>query len=433
MVKSMENKIKLQTVTGAAMDKVVPRNRKKLYIKIGIAAILVSSVAAVAWYYMPKGLQVASSDLRVQAVEQGVFLDDLIVRANAQPLNSVILDSVEYGRVEEIFIQDGALVKKGQLLFRLSNPQRNLDLLQRKGEHTQQISNLANMRVGFQAAVSDHQRRLSSLEFEFGQQQKKYARDQKLAAQGFISNVALEESKDALDRRQFALDEEKHSQDVEAKVRSAAMAQMETGIDGLQTGLKLVNSTVEALAVRSPIDGKLTDFHLQVGESVTTGKRIGRIDDPKLFKLSAQVDEFYLNRVSIGHRGMARMNDKTYAVEVLMVFPQIKEGRFLVELKFVNEQPEKLNPGQSLDTTITLGDPSPATLLPMGPFINDTGGVWVFVVSKDGRTAERRAIKVGHRSNRQVEIISGLIPGEKVLVSSYAQFLNVQRLQIATK
>lgn len=426
----MNHQTSHNAVTGAAMDKVVPKDRKKQAIKFVIIAGLVIAISAIAWSYMPKGLQVSNSDIRLQTVEKGLFLDDIIVRANAQPLNSVILDSVESGRVEEVFIKDGAMVKKGQLLFRLSNTQRNLDLLQRKGEHTQQVANLANMRVGFQMSVTDHQRRLSALEFELSQIQKKHERNKRLAAQGFISQVALEESQDAVDRQQYAVNEEKQVQEHEAKVRGAALSQMETGIDGLQSGLKLVTSTVEALAVRAPIDGKLTDFQLQVGESVNTGKRIGRIDDPKQFKLTALVDEFYLSRVATGHKGQARMGDKTFPIEVMQVFPQIKEGRFLVELKFSAEAPEKLNPGQSLDTTITLGEPAQATVIPMGPFINDTGGTWVFVVSKDGRTAEKRSIQVGRRSNRQVEIISGLAPGERVIVSSYATYLTVSRLQL---
>jgi len=426
----MDNQHLHPAVSGAGMDKVIPKNHKRRIGRIAAGILVCTAVVGGAWYMLPKGLPVSASDLRIQTVEKGVFFDDIIVRANAQPYSSVFLDSVESGRVEEVFIQDGALVKQGQLLFRLSNPQRNLDLLQRKGEHTQQISNLANMRVGFQMSSTDHQRRLSALQFDLLQLQKKHRRNQSLAAQGFISTAALEESQDALDRQQFALDEERQNQAQEAKVRSAALTQMETGIRGLQTGLKLVSSTVDGLAVRAPIDGKLTDFQLQVGESVNTGKRIGRIDDPKHFKLAALVDEFYLSRVSVGQKGNARMQDKSYPVEVKTVFPQIKEGRFLVELKFIEQEPEKISPGQSLDTTITLGDPAPAKILPMGAYINDTGGTWVFIVAKDGKSAERRQIQIGHRSNRQVEIVSGVDVGDKVVISGYTQFINVQRLQI---
>ncbi|MBY0574855.1 MAG: efflux RND transporter periplasmic adaptor subunit [Undibacterium sp.] len=429
----MNDNVNLHTVTGAAMDKPIPKNYKKQIFRISLLVVIAIALVVLAWSYLPKGLQVSQSDVRIQAVEQGVFLDDIIVRANAQPLNSVILDAVESGRVEEVFVQDGAMVKQGQFIFRLSNPQRNLELLQRKGEYAINVANLANMRVQDQNAKSEHQRRVSALEFDLDQARKKHQRNIKLAEQGFISSVQLEEARDAVERQEFLLKEEKLNRELEVKVRSTALEQLETGIYGLQNGLKIVSNTVDNLAVRSPMDGKLTDFKLQVGESVNAGKRLGRIDDPKSFKLAAQVDEFYLNRVAVGHKGSARMDEKTYAVEVMSIFPQIKEGRFLVELKFTKEAPLKLNPGQSLDTNISLGDPAPALILPMGAYINDTGGTWVFVQAKDGNTFERRNIKIGHRSNRQVEIISGLEKGDKVLISSYTAYQNVQRLQLSGK
>ena len=245
--------------------------------------------------------------------------------------------------------------------------------------------------------------------------------------------MALEESRDALDRQQFAVDEEKQAQANEEKVRRVALEQMETGIGGLQAGLKLVTSNLDALSVRAPIDGKLTDFQLQVGESVAIGKRLGRIDDPKVFKLVAPIDEFYLSRIAVGYKGIARLGDKQFAVEVMNVFPQIKEGRFTAELKFLDAHPDKINPGQSFDINVTLGDPTTGLILPMGAYINDTGGTSVFVVSKDGKIAERRAIKLGNRSNRQVQILSGLSVGEKVIISSYGTYQNSQRLQLNQK
>jgi HlyD family secretion protein len=429
----MENQAKLHTLTGASMDKVVPINYRRKAFRLTIVAIGIICLLLMAWQFMPKGLQVSASDVRKGLVERGTFRDEVSLRANALALNSVILDAIESGRVEEVLIQDGAMVKQGQLLFRLSNPQRNLDLLQRKGEQTQQVSNLANLQVGFQMAATEHQRRLSALAFELKQVQKKHERNIALAAQGYISKVALDESQDALTRQQFSVDEERQSKTAEDKVRSEALAQMGAGISALQSGLKLVSASVDALAVRAPIDGKLTDFKLQIGESITTGKRLGRIDDPRQFKLSAQVDEFYLSRIAIGHQANANIGNKTFALEVMNIFPQIKDGRFLVELKFKNEQAEKLNSGQSVDARITLGEPAAANLLPTGAYLNDTGGTWVFVLSKDGQVAERRAIKIGRRNQQQIEVLSGLEVGEQIITSSYAAFQTANRLQIHSR
>jgi len=416
--------------SGAAMDRVVPRNLKRRLLKFALGFSVVSAVLVLGWLSIPKGLQVAKADIRTQVAEQGIFLDDIIVRANAQPLNSVILDSVESGRVEEIKVQDGMMVKQGQLLFRLSNSQRNLELLQRKGEHTQQVANMANMQVLFQSASSEAKRQLAQLAFDKEQAKKKHERNLRLAQDGFISQVALEESKDHYERASFVYSEEEIHQAQNATVRQTALAQMEAGINGLQSGLKLVTQAVDGLAVRAPISGKLTDFHLQVGESVVTGKRLGRVDDPTHFKLQAQVDEYYLNRVVVGQQGKARMIDQSYDIEVMAIYPQIKEGRFLVELKFTSENPKQLNPGQSMDVNISLGAPKPAVILPMGTYINDSGGRWVFVLDKSGQHAEKRAIKIGQRSNRQVEILEGIKVGDKVVISSYEQYQSIKNLSI---
>ncbi len=412
------------------MDSVAPKRRGKRLLFACAGAALLALLAYGAWQWVPRGLQVSSAEARLAAVEKGVFRDDIVVRATAEPLNSVILDSVESGRVEEIFAKDGALVKKGQLLFRLSNPQRNLELLERQAEHAQQISNLSNLRVSQEAGRTEHQRRLSDLEFALQQGEKQHARNLRLHAQGFISNVALEESNDRVAQQRRTLAEERASTETDQRVRRDAITQMEAAIRGLQSGLLLVNATVDALAVRAPVDGMLTGFRLQIGQTVRTDQNIGRVDDPSRFKLAAQVDEFYLNRVGIGRHGSVRHGDRDYPVEVSTVYPQIREGRFTLEMVFAKEQPAVLSPGQSLDAQITLGEPAQALLLPNGAYVNDTGGAWVFVLGRDGQTITRRTIQIGRRSNSQVEIRSGLAQGEQVVVSSYAAFGKAERLQL---
>ena len=412
------------------MDTVVPRRRGKA-IAIAVASVLALAAAGYAlWAWTPRGLQIDGADLRIGQVARGVFIDEIVVRANAEPLNSVILDSVESGRVEEVLASDGALVKQGQLLFRISNPQRNLELLARRSEHAVSIFNLSNLRVAQEASASDHRRRLDELQFALEQSRKRHQRNARLAAQGFISNVALEESADTLQQQQQLLTAEQRAAATEDKVRSAAAQQLESAIDGLNSGLKLVSGTVDALAVRAPVAGRLTNFRLQVGESIATGKNIGRIDDPLRFKLSASVDEYYLNRMAVGRRGGVKQDDKSYAADISTIYPQIKDGRFTVEMVFTNGQPPVLNPGQSLDARITLGEPAPALLLPNGAFVNDSGGAWVYALDATGRGAQRRAVRIGRRNNSQIEVLEGLAAGDKVILSSYAAYGNSPRLQI---
>ncbi|HEX8403657.1 MAG TPA: efflux RND transporter periplasmic adaptor subunit [Duganella sp.] len=416
--------------SGAAMDTVVPRRRGKAIAIAGASMLAVAAAGYGLWAWMPRGLQIDGADLRIGQAARGVFIDEIVVRANAEPLNSVILDSVESGRVEEVLASDGALVEKGQLLFRISNPQRNLELLARQSEHAVSIFNLSNLRVAQEASASDHRRRLDELRFAVDQARKRHQRNARLAAQGFISSVALEESADTLQQQQHLLATEQRAANTENKVRGAAAQQLESAIDGLNSGLKLVSGTVDALAVRAPVAGRLTNFRLQVGESIATGKNIGRIDDPLRFKLSASVDEYYLNRMAVGRRGSVKQDDKTYAADISTIYPQIKDGRFTVEMVFPNGQPPVLNPGQSLDARITLGEPAPALLLPNGAFINDSGGAWVYAIDATGRGAQRRAVRIGRRNNGQIEVLEGLAAGDKVILSSYAAYGNSPRLQI---
>jgi HlyD family secretion protein len=422
--------IKKNIHTGAAMDLVVPRRHGKRIAIIAVALVALMAAVYALWAWMPRGLQIDGADLRIGQATRGVFVDEVIVRANAEPLNSVILDAVESGRVEEVFAADGALVKKGQLLFRISNPQRNLELLARQYEHSVSVFNLSNLRVSQQASASDHQRRLDDLQFALDQARKQHARNVRLAAQGFISSVALEESEDRLAQQERALKLEQRANAAETGVRQSAEQQLESSIQGLNTGLKLVSATVDALAVRAPAEGRLTNFRLQIGESIATGKNIGRIDDPARFKLSANVDEYYLNRMAVGRHGSVKQDERSYAADISTIYPQIKDGRFTVEMVFTNGQPPVLNPGQSLDARITLGEPSTVLLLPNGAFINDSGGAWVYVLDDSGRNALRRPVRTGRRSNSQIEVLDGLKVGDKVILSSYAAYGNSPRLQI---
>jgi HlyD family secretion protein len=412
------------------MDAVIPRRRGRR-LAIIAASVLATAVAAYTlWSWMPRGLQIDGSDLRIGQAARGVFVDEIIVRANAEPLNSIILDAVESGRVEEVFAADGALVKKGQLLFRISNPQRNLELLARQYEHSVSVFNLSNLRVSQQASASDHQRRLDDLQFALDQVRKQHARNVRLAAQGFISSVALEESEDKLAQQERALKQEQQANVAESRVRQSAEQQLESSIQGLNSGLKLVSATVDALAVRAPAEGRLTNFRLQIGESIATGKNIGRIDDPARFKLTANVDEYYLNRMAVGRHGNVQQDGRSYAADIRTIYPQIKDGRFTVEMVFTKGQPPVLNPGQSLDARITLGEPAPALLLPNGAFVNDSGGTWVYVLDASGHSAQRRAVRTGRRNNSQIEVLDGLSAGDKVILSSYAAYGNSPRLQI---
>ena len=417
-------------VTGAAMDRPLPKRRPN-YVIVAIGALLLLGGIAAILQLVPHGLRVAEGDIRIATIQQGLFHNDVVVRSTAAPLHTIMLDALESGRVEEVLVNDGALVAKDALLFRLSNPQLRLNLVAREADRAQQISNLSTLRVSIETSQTEHQRRMLDLNFALTQAEKQYTRNASLAKTGVIAVVALEESQDRLAQQRQALEDEKTRAVIEMRIKRDGVRQMEQAIEQLDAGLKVVNDAIEGLAVRAPIAGRLADFRLQLGEIVKSEQRIGRIDDPSQFKLTAQIDEYFLGSVLTGKKGSVNVNGRDYAVEVSRVFPQITDGRFLIELLFTGETPPEMNPGQSAETRITLGGTSPGMILPNDAFLNDTGGAWAFVLARDGRSAARRKIRVGRRNNSQVEVASGLAPGERVIVSTYAGFGKAERLQIA--
>lgn len=417
--------------SGVGMDTIVPRRRYGRWIALAAGVAGVVAAAFVLWELAPHGLQVNAQDLRIVPVKRDLFHDDIIVRATAMPLSSVILDAVQSGRVEEVIARDGAVVVKGDLLFRLSNPQQTLDLLARQSDQAQQISNLSNLQVNFELGRAEDQRRLARLEHDLRKAQRDFNADADLAAKGFISPKALEESRERMALQKQLLDDDRRNTEEQQRIRRSAMEQMQRSMKTIDAGLRLVDATVDALAVRAPVAGRLTDFNLQVGETVKPGDHTGRIDDPSHFKLSVQVDEFYLQRVSTGLGAHAQFGGQDHALTVSRIYPQIKDGRFTVELTFTGKQPGGIHPGQTLDAQIVLGEPSQALLVPNSAFVADSGAAWIYVVDADGRSARRRAIRIGRRNNQQLEVLSGVDAGERVIVSSYSLYGKAERLDIS--
>ncbi|MFG6430265.1 efflux RND transporter periplasmic adaptor subunit [Roseateles sp. LYH14W] len=413
--------------SGAAMDRRVVLPRRYGLVVLAVVAALAAALLLVR--YWPRGVPVSRADVEIAAAKPGAFRDVVIGRATALPLQSVLLDASEEGRVEQVLVKDGERVEAGQLLVVLSSSQRAQELIARSAEAAQQLANLATFRAGLIQAQAAQRRELTQGEFELERLGRLHQRNVDLAAQGFLSPSALEDSADklALARRLFAQLQADGRE--EQRTREQSVQAMQRVVTDLDQRLAAMRTASEGLAVRAPVAGRVTGLTLQVGESLRSGTRIARLDSLGRFKLELRLDEFHLGRVREGLAATLAHGGREHALHVARIDPQVKDGRFSAELVF-DADPPPLQVGQGLDVRLTLGEASQALLLPDRGFYADTGGAWAFVLDADGRHAQRRELKLGRRADGVVEVLGGLRPGEQVVVSPYRALTGATSIQL---
>ncbi|MFG6459120.1 efflux RND transporter periplasmic adaptor subunit [Roseateles sp. BYS96W] len=413
--------------SGAAMDRRVKAPRR--YGLIALAVVVALAAAAALVRYWPRGVPVSRADVEIAAAKAGAFRDVVVGRATAQPLQSVLLDATEDGRVERVLVKDGERVEAGQLLVVLNSTQRAQELMARSSEAAQQLANFSTLRAAWMQAQAAQRRTLTEGEFELERVRRLHQRNRGLAAQGFLSPSALEDSADKLAMAERLFAQQQADGREELAVREQSVQAMQRAVADLNKRLDAMRTASEGLAVRAPVAGRVTGLALQVGESVRSGTRIARLDSLGRFKLELRLDEFHLGRVREGLVATLTHDGREHALHVARIDPQVRDGRFSVELAF-DADPPPLQVGQGLDVRLTLGEPKPALLLRDGGFYADTGGAWAFVLGADGRHAPRRPLQLGRRADGVIEVLGGLQPGELVVVSPYRAFVGASAIEL---
>ena len=381
VVRIKENGTKAES--GGGMDRVVERRGLSNQVKIGLAAAGILLVVLL-FYFMAPGANsqtVEASRITVSTVERGRFDDFLPLRARVEPLVTVYLDAVEGGRVEQVMVEDGASVQQGQLLAVLSNSDLQLNVLARRTEVTQQINSMRSQELALSQTRLANERAIIEAELAAQTARRQFETQRPLAERGFVSARQFADSRDAYDAARSRLAVIRRTQATDERLQSTQLAQLRASTASLNQSLELANASLDALNLRAPVTGQLTAFSIQVGQSFTRGERLGQIDSAGRNKLRAQVDEFYLGRVTEGQIANAEVGGRAYRMRVSKIYPQVRNGAFEVDLQFVGQEPADLQRGQTVQTRLTLGDPAPALLIPNGAFYNETGGNWVFVVS----------------------------------------------------
>jgi HlyD family secretion protein len=420
--------------SGTGMDKVVESRRLPMKLKIAIGAAAAVILVLLFWWFAPSAnsQSIAADRVTISTVQRGRFDDFLPLRARVTPLVTVYLDAVEGGRVEKLFVEDGAMVTKGQLLAELSNSDLQLNVLARQADVSREINSMRNMELALAQTRTNDRRQVIEAQLAAEKAKRQYEMQKPLAEKGFIAGKVYHDSRDdyvANSRRAQVLSS---AQVTDEKLQSSQLSQLRASNASLSQSLAIARSTLDALNLRAPVDGQLTAFSIQVGQSLQRGERLGQLDSAGRNKLVASVDEFYLGRVQPGQIASVDVGGKTYRAKVAKIYPQVRNGAFDVDLWFIGAEPGELNRGQTLQVKLTLGDPTPALLIPNGAFYNETGGAFIFVVAPDGKSAIKRNVRLGRRNSDFIEVLDGLEPGERVITSPYTGFADKDRLDLDT-
>jgi HlyD family secretion protein len=423
-----------EAISGGAMDRVVVRKRidKRILIGGGAAAILL--LILLFWLFAPRAdsMSVPRDRLAIAAAESGTFDDFLPLRARVTPLVTVYLDAVEGGRVDQKLVEDGAHVTQGQELAVLSNAELQLSTLEKQAEVEQQLNNMRSQELALTQTRNANLRDLNQAETDLAKTRRQYELQKPLADKGFVSTKTFNDTKDDLQYQQHRLAILKQSIQQTESLQSSQLHQLRVASTSLNSSMGIARSNLGQLSIRAPVTGELSGFDIQLGQSLQQGERIGQIDSSGGNKLQADVDEFYLGRVHVGQSATADLDGKTYRLKVAKVYPQVRNGQFVIDLNFDGPAPTSVQRGQTLQAKLTLGDSTKALLIPNGAFFNDTGGSWIFVVDKNGRGATKRQVQLGRKNSESIEVLGGLSAGEQVVTSSYSGLVDKDHLTFSS-
>lgn len=416
---------------GEGMDRKIKKN---WWTPQRIAMIVggVLFVGLVAWGFMTTGgqrLNVERDKITIATIDEGPFQEYISQTGNVLPRTTVYLDAIEGGRVEEVFVREGVQVQEGQPLLRLSNNDLQLRLLNADAQRIEQINRLQDNRFRMEQNALNLRQQLATMNYNIQRLERLHERNQEMHAKQLISDQEFQQVQDELEyyRRNKELTLQGYQQD---SLRMATQVrQMEASVASMERNYEVIEHILEGLIVRAPVSGHLTALDAEIGELRPSGSRFGQIDVLDGYKVRAAVDEFYIARVARGQTATTQpIAGVEYRMEVIRVYPEVRDGRFEVDLEFRGEVPEGIRRGQTIRFRLELGDPGEAILIPRGGFYQTTGGNWVFVVPDGSDEAIKRNIRLGRQNPQYFEVLEGLEPGDQVVTSSYDTFGDADRL-----
>ena len=367
-------------------------------------------------------LRVNAATMTVAAVERGEFNDYVRLTGTVQPITTVQLTPLESGVVERIVHEEGSKVKRGDVILEMSNNSLSMQILQSEADLAEKQNILRNTLISMeQERLSLRQEKLQ-LDLEVSRLRRTYEQNKELYENDLIAKEEYLQSEEnyqlAVNKRTLILERQKQ----DSLYRSSQVQQMEESLKSMELNMKLIRERVDNLKVKAPIDGEVGMLDAVLGQSLSQGMNIGQINDLSAYKVQAQIDEHYIDRVTTGLTASFERQDNKFEMTLRKVYPEVRNGQFKADFRFIDELPENIRRGQTYYLNLQLGQPTEAAIIPRGSFFQKTGGRWIYVVDESGEKAYKREIRIGRQNPQYYEVLEGLNPGEKVITSSYDNY-----------
>ncbi|MCU0289024.1 MAG: efflux RND transporter periplasmic adaptor subunit [Acidobacteria bacterium] len=403
-----------------------PPKRIILYSSIGLFVLIIGYLLI----FQAGGstLNVEKERLTISTVTKGPFQEFIPIIGNVLPHRTIYLDAVIGGSVEKLYLEAGAQVKEGDKILLLSNTNLLMTLLNNEAQINRASNDLRATRLQLERNRLDLKRQRTEADYFLKRIKRRYERNEVLFKEKYISKQEFDDFKDEYEYQKKNRELTIESQEKDLKFSEEQVKQLEASVTQMETNLALLKSQLENLTIKAPITGHLTSLLAEVGQSKAQGERLGQIDDISGFKARAPIDEHYINRVEIGKVGQFDFSGNTYDLKISKIYPEVRDGRFEVDMEFMGKHAEGIRRGQSLHIRLQLSDVSQAILVARGGFYQTTGGNWAYVIDSSGKYAVKKQIRLGRQNPEFFEVMEGLNPGEKVITSSYENYGDMDRL-----
>ncbi|MCB9023695.1 MAG: HlyD family efflux transporter periplasmic adaptor subunit [Lentimicrobiaceae bacterium] len=413
------------------MDRIIEKKRWTTGRIAALAAGLVFLIL-LAWMFLFRDtrsrLYVDEKQLSIATVEKSKFQEFIPVDGVVFPRNTVYIDAVQGGIVEEVFVEDGAILKKGDPILKLANANMELSYMDQETRMYDAINNLANTRISLEQLRFTRQKEIAQLNYEIDKVKTDFRRKEQFYKDKLIS---LKEYEDAQRDYNYSLKQLEITlrlRKLDSIAGVAQGAQISSSMERMNNNLSLLKRNMDNMTIKSPTDGKLSSFIVEIGETKSAGEHLGQIDMMDGFKLRANIDERYISRVFTGQKAEFDLGGKLYQLEISKIYTDVTNGSFQVDLLFDGDEPSDIKRGQTVQLRVQFSGSNDALIVKRGGFFQETGGNWIYVVDASGKFATRRNIKIGRQNTSFYEVLEGLSDGEKVIVSSYDSFGDKEKL-----